>query len=424
MGLLQQTENIYYSNQNNSGSYQFISLDNIINNFVISYVGQDKLIPKARKSDVQFHAMRSVQELSFDTFKSIKSQELVVPPSLSLMLPQDYVNYTNISCVDSSGIQKTLHPTSKTSNPQKKGGLISNGNINDNADGFTFSNNTLTFTDVKDESGGAILATTSPVGTKITIPVNLTQGSDYTISFNVSNPDPHLTIPIVATGVVDVSLYGKKGYKVVKSIIMNAGIKTAQLNLNISDAKYVSTTDLQANSVVIEVTTEVEAIIDNIILIENRTSKKVISKSWSNYKSKTSKTNNNYNYEDDSTWTAEGRRYGIDPQYAQGNGTFFIDNNMLYFGSDLNGKTIVIKYISDGIATDEEMIVHKLAEEAVYKCIAYAMLSTRANIPEYVVQRYRKEKFAATRKAKLRLSNIKLEELTQILRGKSKQIKH
>ena len=97
---------------------------------------------------------------------------------------------------------------------------------------------------------------------------------------------------------------------------------------------------------------------------------------------------------------------------------------MLYFGSDLNGKTIVIKYISDGIATDEEMIVHKLAEEAVYKCIAYAMLSTRANIPEYVVQRYRKEKFAATRKAKLRLSNIKLEELTQILRGKSKQIKH
>ena len=36
----------------------------------------------------------------------------------------------------------------------------------------------------------------------------------------------------------------------------------------------------------------------------------------------------------------------------------------------------------------------------------------------------RREKFAAVRTAKLRLSNIKLEELTQILRGKSKQIKH
>jgi len=60
----------------------------------------------------------------------------------------------------------------------------------------------------------------------------------------------------------------------------------------------------------------------------------------------------------------------------------------------------------------------------MYKWITYAILSTRANIPEYIVQRYKKERFAETRKAKLRLSNIKLEELTQILRGKSKLIKH
>jgi hypothetical protein len=51
-------------------------------------------------------------------------------------------------------------------------------------------------------------------------------------------------------------------------------------------------------------------------------------------------------------------------------------------------------------------------------------MSTRANVQEYMVNRFRKEKFAATRKAKLRLSNLKIEELTQILRGKSKQIKH
>jgi hypothetical protein len=46
------------------------------------------------------------------------------------------------------------------------------------------------------------------------------------------------------------------------------------------------------------------------------------------------------------------------------------------------------------------------------------------NVPEYIVQRYKRERFAETRKAKLRLSNLKIEELTQILRGKSKQIKH
>ena len=60
----------------------------------------------------------------------------------------------------------------------------------------------------------------------------------------------------------------------------------------------------------------------------------------------------------------------------------------------------------------------------MYKWIMYAILSTRANTQEYIIRRYQKEKFAATRQAKLRLSNIKLEELTQILRGKSKHIKH
>jgi len=70
------------------------------------------------------------------------------------------------------------------------------------------------------------------------------------------------------------------------------------------------------------------------------------------------------------------------------------------------------------------MQVHKFAEEAMYKCIAHAVMSSKANVPEYQVQRFKKERFAAIRTAKLRLSNLKLEELTQILRGKSKQIKH
>jgi len=85
---------------------------------------------------------------------------------------------------------------------------------------------------------------------------------------------------------------------------------------------------------------------------------------------------------------------------------------------------VILKYISDGLGTDEEMLVHKFAEEAMYKWIAYGCLSAKVGIPEYIIRRFKKERFAETRKAKLRLSNIKLEEITQILRGKSKQIKH
>ena len=84
---------------------------------------------------------------------------------------------------------------------------------------------------------------------------------------------------------------------------------------------------------------------------------------------------------------------------------------------------MILKYISDSLGTDAEMQVHKFAEEAMYKYIAHAILSTKINIPEYLVARFKKERFAEVRKAKLRLSNIKLEEITQILRGKFKQIK-
>ena len=70
------------------------------------------------------------------------------------------------------------------------------------------------------------------------------------------------------------------------------------------------------------------------------------------------------------------------------------------------------------------MKVHKLAEEAMYKQIALAILSVRANVPEYIINRFKKEARATKRNAKLRLSNIKIEEITQILRGKSKHIKH
>ena len=44
-------------------------------------------------------------------------------------------------------------------------------------------------------------------------------------------------------------------------------------------------------------------------------------------------------------------------------------------------------------------------------------------MPEYIINRFRKEKRAAMRNAKIRLANLKTEEMTQIMRGKAKMIK-
>ena len=81
-------------------------------------------------------------------------------------------------------------------------------------------------------------------------------------------------------------------------------------------------------------------------------------------------------------------------------------------------------YKRQGLGTDKEMKIHKFAEEGMYKSLVYNMLSSRSMVPEYVVNRYKKERRAAMRNAKLRLSQLKIGEISQIMRGKSKQIKH
>jgi hypothetical protein len=94
------------------------------------------------------------------------------------------------------------------------------------------------------------------------------------------------------------------------------------------------------------------------------------------------------------------------------------------FAGGMVNQLIILEYISDGLAYDTDTKVPKLAEEALYAYILHAVISTRANQPEYLVQRLRREKSSKLRNAKIRLSNIKIEEITQVMRGKSKWIKH
>jgi len=277
------------------GGYQHVSLDDIISNFIVAYVGAEKIINRVRRADVAFHAQRALQEFSYDTFKSTKSFELEVPPTLVVPLPQDYVNYVKISWVElETGTERILYPTRNTSNPR-----------------------------------------------------SILQDSDYNLLFDSS------------TGALLESFESTPW------------------------TKYKSNVDTSAN--------------DDVSDTAGRTADSYI-----------------------------GNRFGLDPETAQINGVFYIDQvrGNVHFGSNISGKTVIIKYISDSLGTDAEMVVHKFAEEAMYKHLAHAILATKSNVPEYLVARFKKEKFAATRVAKLRLSNLKSEELAQVMRNKSKQIKH
>jgi len=266
----------------------------LVNNFIIAYVGLDKLIHKVKRTDIFFHAQRCIAELSYDTLRSEKSQEVEIGPDLTMVMPQDFVSYVKLSRLSTDGIEQPLYPARQTSNP-----------------------------------------------------TSILQDGDFAYLFDT----------------------------------------------------------------------------DGSLLVQRD------SDTWEEFKnSGNSRLNDNINEENDDIDATFflGGRYGINPENASSNGLFYIDSNRgkINFSSQLNGETVILKYISDTLGTDGEMQVHKFAEEAVYKWIAHAVLATRINTPEYLVARFKKERFAEMRKAKLRLSNYKTEELTQIMRGKSKHIKH
>ena len=288
----------YYAGDN-LGEYQFISLTEIVDNFTAAYIGTGKILENAMKGDVNFHAHRALQELSYDTLVSSKSHEIEVPASLTMPLPHDYVNYIKLTVIDSNGIEHVLYPAIHTSNPFA---------VSQDDDGDYITDGTTGDLDMQDLA-------TSDTWDKYSTEQNNTVGIDN--------------------------------------------------NLNPA--------------------------VDNSSYFQNT-----------------------------------GERFGLETSRAQNNGTYFIDHirGKIHFSSNLSGKTITLKYISDGHGTDDEMMVPKLAEEAMYKWIAYGCAQARTDVDPNTIARLKREKFAETRKAKLRLSNIKLEEISQIFRGKSKWIKH
>ena len=500
LGLSEQQKSYYEGSD--IGSYQFVSLKDIISQFMVVYVGDDKLIDKARKIDVQFHAMRGLQELSFDTFKSIKSQEIVLPPSLTMPLPHDYVNYVKLTFTDSAGVEHPIYPAIKTSNPlkldqtddgsyifQADENLVVNGDFE-----TTLQDSPWIFSTVKSNHRSGtfgVLHYTDPTNYPFTITpdkielvngkLSITTNNFYykgavasrayacwqeidvsayntvAISAKATSASPGTT-PIHGNGIIKLGLSTVPGsnftnpYNTVNSnhqvnvtdpdiafITWYEGNDTETekelLNINVRDYDKIFVV-VQMRTVWTQFGggdgtefTQTNTIDDIVVEFDGDAGELKTDPKTSTTRDRFKNLSSHFEFDayDDRTFDMiAGERYGLDTQHAQINGTFFVDElrGNIHFSSGINGKTIILKYISDSLGTDDEMKVHKFAEEAMYKYIAHAILSGKKNIPEYVVARFKKEARATKRNAKLRLSNIKLEEITQALRGTSKWIKH
>ncbi len=282
------------------GYYSRVHLNDIINNFIIAYIGDGKVLTKVPRYEVAFWAQRSVQEFSYDVFHSEKTIEVELSDTLQMSLPSDYVNYVTISFTDSFGNLKTIQP-SRTTKPTKA----------------------------------------------------VAQDQDYKY------------------------LYDNDGNTVFKET---------------SDtlSRYQK--------------------VDRIIRSEDA--------------------QNYYDgYYDDDDYSYFGRRYGLDPEKQNFNGSYVLDlqAGKIFFDSAFKeGTIIVLRYISDGLGDNgnfDNVLVPKMAEDAIYANILYNLAKLRPTSAG-AAPLYKKEASAKMRNAKIRLSNMKIEEMAQVLRGKSKWIKH
>ena len=282
------------------GYYSRVHLNDLINNFIIAYIGDGKVLSKVPRYEVAFWAQRSVQEFSYDIFHSEKTIEVELNSTLQMSLPSDYVNYVNISFLDNFGNLKTIQPSRSTK------------------------------------------------ATKA-----VAQDEDYKY------------------------LYDNNGKVVFK---------------------------------------ETSDTLDRY----QTTNRVLTAEEASDY----------YNgYYDNDDYSYFGRRYGSEPERQNFNGSYVLDleAGKIFFDSSFKqGSIIVLRYISDGIGDNDNfdnVLVPKLAEDAIYTNILYNLSKLRVSSASASAL-YKKEASAKMRNAKIRLSNMKTEEMAQVLRGKSKWIKH
>jgi len=293
-----QNPQVYYENEENHGNYVYVTLESIVNTFLLAQTGDRTVIGNVPRHLVLHWAKRGIQEFTFDALKEVKQVELSLGETLDVILPPDYVNYVRISYVN----EKTgeLMPLSRNSKIAMAASYLQDNNA-----------------EILFDDAGDILKGTTLHQALIDRP---TQNS--------------ITVLPCDTSCSGCSYYG-------------SGCPNPQM-------------------------------------------------------------------------------FRADPT-RNANGYFQIDTRQgkIHFSSDNSNRTIMLEYISDGLeySSDSDIRVNKLALTALQDYISWNILNNDLNVQEYIVQRAKKKYEASYRSAKIRLMNLKANEVMFALRGRNKYIR-
>lgn len=290
----------YYENEENHGSYVYETLENMVNNFMQIYTGDNSLLGITKRSTVLYWFKKGIQQFTFDALREQKSVELELGDALNIILPPDFVQYVKISWLD-----------------MQTGALMvmgRNRNITITTSYLQDHNSDILF-----DNDGGILEGTS------------------------------------ATNMINDSLSHRANGEIIQN--------------------------------------------NNSIL------------------------NNNDYYGTSGIGSANFRV----PTVVNGNGNFIVDTRkgVIHFGSSVSAKIIVLDYISDGLeySSDSDIKVNKFAEQALYNWVNWNMLNNRVGVPMYEKSRAKKDYDTSYRNAKIRLMNLNIAEVSQMIKARNTWVK-
>jgi len=285
----------YYSDSNNHGDYQYVSIEQLVNTFIQTYVGNGKILRNTPKREIILQMKLGIKHFNTNTLYNIKRVELNLNDAYYLILPPDFVDYVRVSWVNKRTGQ--FHPMSENRKWQ-----LADSYLQDNEANILFDND------------GEIL----------------------------------------------------KGTSATEIINDKVGLEKSQY------------TRYNCNS-------------------ENC---------------------NNCNCGGNPIWKVDTS--------ANMNGYFNIDRQagVIKFGSENASQYIVLEYISDGLESNEENVgVHKKAEQALYAWTYYQLIKTDSGVPNYEKMEAKKNYFTLFRNTRIAMGNFRVDQLILLLSGGNKWIR-
>ena len=443
------TDNTYYSEfegrstgPSTLGENRFISLEDIVNNYMVLYADESNHGGTAKRMKVEAFAQRAIQEYSYDTFR-VQTWEYEVIDRATFPMPQDFVELVGINYVDDYGVERSLRPRSRSSNPMSP---LQFNNTPVWDEGSTYAQGDyikyLPEGEMDQDRNYVVYRAIQDVVLKI-------NSYGFTLAQWTANVPLNGAVELVAGSYIqgDLVYFTTEATETTpqstSNFIVTQSFDLASTPADMSEAQAIPEIERTSSVNFVGVTNPIPSMDSDWLEVQSGLTGYVYGSDGniiffedSSY-TKTQYDENNRTQNllggtlEDGTqrtygYGYYGKRYYAEASELNANPTYYVNdrNGVIDLDPVLIGEVINLTYISDGLSgAMSEIKVHKFAEQAVYEFIYFEMIAHSSKVPANEKERAKRRMVAKNRQAKLRLMELSPRDLIQVLRNQSTWIK-